>query len=67
MAVRLKEPEQLLSIKGVRMAAMAAGIKSKAGKDLVLFELQAGSQCTAVFYKECILCSTGDRVKTAPC
>ncbi|MDQ1363946.1 MAG: glutamate N-acetyltransferase / amino-acid N-acetyltransferase, partial [Pseudomonadota bacterium] len=52
MAVGLKEPEKLLPVKGVRLAAIAAGIKKKAGsKDLVLFELSAGSQCAAIFTK----------------
>lgn len=52
MAVGLKEPEKLLPVKGVRLAAIAAGIKKKAGaKDLVLVELSAGSQCAAVFTK----------------
>ena len=49
MAVGLKEPEQLLPVKGVRMAALAAGIKSNSAKDFVLFELDSGSQCSAVF------------------
>lgn len=52
MAVGLKEPEKLLPVKGVRLAAIAAGIKKKAGaKDLVLFEVSSGSQCAAVFTK----------------
>jgi len=49
MAVGLKEPEQLLPVKGIRMAALAAGIKSNSTKDFVLFELDATSQCSAVF------------------
>lgn len=50
MAVGLKEPEVLLPVKGVRLAAAAAGIKKKAGsKDLVLFELCEGSKVAAVF------------------
>ena len=49
MAVGLKEPEKLLPVNGVRMAAMAAGIKSNSAKDLVLFELDSNSQCSAVF------------------
>ena len=49
MAVGLKEPESLLPVKGIRMAAVAAGIKSGGAKDLVLFELAPGSQCSAVF------------------
>lgn len=52
MAVGLKEPEKLLPVNGVRLAATAAGIKKKAGaKDLVLFELSVGSVCAAVFTK----------------
>jgi glutamate N-acetyltransferase / amino-acid N-acetyltransferase len=49
MPVGLKEPESLLPVKGIRMAAIAAGIKSDASKDLVLFELDEGSKCSAVF------------------
>jgi glutamate N-acetyltransferase/amino-acid N-acetyltransferase len=49
MAVGLQEPEQLLPVKGVRMAALAAGIKANNAKDMVLFELAANSQCAAVF------------------
>lgn len=52
MAVGLKEPEVLHSVKGIRLAAIAAGIKKKAGaKDLVLFELAEGSKVAAVFTK----------------
>jgi len=49
MPVGLKEPESLLPVKGIRLAAIAAGIKSNAAKDLVLFELGKGSQCSSVF------------------
>ena len=50
MAVGLKEPETLSPVKGVRLAAFAAGIKKKAGvKDLVMFELSEGSKVAAVF------------------
>jgi len=49
MSVGLKEPESLLAVKGIRTAAIAAGIKSNAAKDLVLFELSEAGQCSAVF------------------
>jgi len=51
MAVNLKEPEQLLSIKGIKTAAISAGIKLSGAKDLVLFEMTKGSRCSAVFTK----------------
>ena len=52
MAVGLKEPETLSPVKGVRLAAIAAGIKKKVGaKDLVMFELSEGSKVAAVFTK----------------
>ncbi len=51
MAVNLKEPEQLLPVKGIRSAAISAGIKSSGAKDLVLFEMASGSRCSAVFTK----------------
>jgi glutamate N-acetyltransferase/amino-acid N-acetyltransferase len=50
MAVGLKEPETLLPVKGIRAAAISCGIKKKQGsKDLVLFEIAAGSHTAAVF------------------
>ncbi|MDH5484010.1 MAG: bifunctional glutamate N-acetyltransferase/amino-acid acetyltransferase ArgJ [Gammaproteobacteria bacterium] len=49
MAVGLKEPEKLLAVRGIKAAAMVAGIKKKPARDLVLFELAPGSQCAAVF------------------
>ena len=52
MAVALKAPDKLLPVKGVRLAAVAAGIKKKAGaSDLVLFELAPDSVCAATFTK----------------
>ncbi|MDH5764963.1 MAG: bifunctional glutamate N-acetyltransferase/amino-acid acetyltransferase ArgJ [Gammaproteobacteria bacterium] len=51
MAVGLNEPEKLLPVKGVRLASLAAGIKSSDKDDLVLLELCEGSQSSAVFTK----------------
>jgi len=51
MAVNLKEPEQLLPVKGIKTAAISAGIKSSGAKDLVLFEIARSSRCSAVFTK----------------
>jgi glutamate N-acetyltransferase / amino-acid N-acetyltransferase len=51
MAVNLKEPESLLPVKGIKTAAISAGIKSSGVKDLVLFEIAKGSICSAVFTK----------------
>ncbi len=49
MAVGLSEPENLLPVAGVELAAIAAGIKSGNHDDLVLVKLDQGSSCAAVF------------------
>lgn len=49
MAVGLQEPDSLLAIKGVRLASVISGIKKNQTEDLVLIEIQEGSQCAAVF------------------
>ncbi|TNF39205.1 MAG: bifunctional glutamate N-acetyltransferase/amino-acid acetyltransferase ArgJ [Gammaproteobacteria bacterium] len=50
MAVGLKEPENLLPVKGIRLASIAAGIKKKANaSDLVLMEITETAKCSAVF------------------
>ena len=49
MAVGLQEPDSLLAIKGVRLASVVSGIKKNQTEDLVLIEMQEGSQCAAVF------------------
>ena len=49
MAVHLSEPDHLLPVPGVRLCAVAAGIRYKDRDDLVLMELAPGSACAAVF------------------
>lgn len=49
MAVNLIEPDSLLSVKGIRLATVASGIKKNQSDDLVLIELAENSQCAAVF------------------
>ena len=49
MAVGLIEPENLLPVKGIRLASVDAGIKSSASDDLVVFEIAETSQVSAVF------------------
>ena len=49
MAVGLVEPDKLLPVRGIRCAAVAAGIKKPGVNDLVLFEIASGSFCSAVF------------------
>lgn len=49
MAVGLIEPESLLSVQGIRLSSVAAGIKKNQNNDLVLIEMSEGSQCAAVF------------------
>jgi len=51
MSVGLIEPDMLLPIKGIRLAAVSAGIKKNKNKDLVLIELAENSACAAVFTK----------------
>ncbi len=48
MAVNLVEPKALTTIKGIRCASIAAGIKPSA-EDMVLFEIAEGSSVAAVF------------------
>ncbi len=49
MAVHLFPPENLLPVAGVRLSAVAAGIRYQGRDDLVLMELAEGSQVAAVF------------------
>lgn len=49
MAVSLAAPESIDGIPGVRVAAVAAGIRYRNRDDLVLFELSPGSTVAAVF------------------
>ncbi|HED36512.1 MAG TPA: bifunctional glutamate N-acetyltransferase/amino-acid acetyltransferase ArgJ [Gammaproteobacteria bacterium] len=49
MAVGLTEPDSLLPVKGIRLSAIAAGIKNNANSDLVLIEIAEGSHSVAVF------------------
>ncbi len=49
MAVGLTEPSSLASVKGIRLASVAAGIKKNSKKDLVLIEMSASTECAAMF------------------
>ncbi|MCG5500997.1 bifunctional glutamate N-acetyltransferase/amino-acid acetyltransferase ArgJ [Ectothiorhodospira lacustris] len=49
MAVNLSEPVELAPVSGVRLSAVAAGIRYQGRNDLVLMELATGSTCAAVF------------------
>lgn len=51
MAVGLIEAETLLPIKGIRLAAVSAGIKKNLKNDLVLIEMAEQSSCAAMFTK----------------
>lgn len=51
MPVNLTAPENLLPVAGVKLSAVAAGIRYQNRNDLVLMELAEGSQCAAVFTK----------------
>lgn len=58
MPVNLKEPEKLLAVDGIRLAAGASGIKKSGTTDLVLIEICEGATCSAVF--------TQNRFRAAP-
>jgi glutamate N-acetyltransferase/amino-acid N-acetyltransferase len=50
MAVRLRAPDKLHPVQGVRLSAVHSGIKQDSEiKDLALIEIQAGSSVAAVF------------------
>lgn len=49
MAVNLQAPTNLLPVAGVRLASVNAGIRYKNRNDLLLIELEPGSQTAAVF------------------
>ncbi|WP_020560344.1 bifunctional glutamate N-acetyltransferase/amino-acid acetyltransferase ArgJ [Thiofilum flexile] len=49
MAVHLQVPEYLLPIKGIRLAAINAGIRYKNRDDMLLIEAAEGSSVAAVF------------------
>ena len=51
MAVGLSEPVNIFPVKGVELASLASGIKSKGGDDLVLIKLDQGGSCAATFTK----------------
>ncbi|MDH5423658.1 MAG: bifunctional glutamate N-acetyltransferase/amino-acid acetyltransferase ArgJ [Gammaproteobacteria bacterium] len=58
MTVNISEPEKLLPIDGIRLAAGAAGIKKSGATDIVLIEICEGARCSAVF--------TQNRFRAAP-
>ena len=49
MAVQLHPPKTLHPVKGIKLAAVEAGIRYQGRKDLVLIEMSEGTQCAAVF------------------
>lgn len=49
MPVGLSEPENLLPVRGLRLAAHASGIKRNGADDVVLLELCEGANAAAVF------------------
>ncbi len=49
MPVGLSPPENILSVKGVRLATVAAGIKSSQQSDLVLLTFDPDTRCAGVF------------------
>ena len=51
MPVGLSEPDSLLPVRGIRLAACASGIKPGGQSDLVLLVAEEGTQSAAVFTK----------------
>jgi len=51
MTVNLKAPESLLAVNGVKLSAIASGIKKNQAKDLVLISFESFTNCAAVFTK----------------
>jgi glutamate N-acetyltransferase/amino-acid N-acetyltransferase len=49
MAVGLSQPENILSVKGVQLATVAAGIKNDNKQDLVLITFEPDTACAGVF------------------
>jgi len=49
MPIGYSKLPELLSVAGIRLASVAAGIRYQGRDDLVLMELAEGSQCAAVF------------------
>jgi glutamate N-acetyltransferase/amino-acid N-acetyltransferase len=49
MAVGLSQPENILSVKGVQLATVAAGIKNGSKPDLVLITFEPDTVCAGVF------------------
>ncbi len=49
MAVELQVPENILPVKGIRLAAISAGIYARSRNDLSIIEIPAGSRVSAVF------------------
>ena len=49
MPVGLSQPENILSVKGVKLATIAAGIKNGQKPDLVLITFEPGTVCAGVF------------------
>ena len=49
MAVGLSQPEDILSVKGVQLATVVAGIKNGNKSDLVLITFEPGTVCAGVF------------------
>ena len=58
-----------MPVPGIRLAAVAAGIRKKGGKDLVLLELGEGTRCAAVFTRNafCAAPVTVARANLAAC
>jgi len=51
MAVGLSAPDEILPVAGIKLAAVAAGIKKNGGNDLVVFAFGETATCAATFTK----------------
>ncbi len=76
MAVGLNEPEKILPVAGIKLAAVTAGIKKNGRDDLVVFTFDEMATCTAVFTQNAFCAapvtlakknlSSGDSPQTRP-
>jgi len=66
MAVGLTQPDSLLPIRGIRLAAGACGIKANQQSDLVLIVADEGTQSAAVFTKNAY-CAAPVKIARAVC
>ena len=71
MAVGISQPENILSVKGVQLATVTAGIKNGQKPDLVLITFEPGTVCAGVFTRNAfcaapVIVAKNHLVQTSP-